>query len=183
MWGRVARSLPTPVQVWHDVGTPEPDGCDTRSLGRLVPGGPSPSKALEPPGPQGPRVFASSPASLAPHRRHPRGLTRQDPSPRRGTVAAESPEKRAMENRGRPDGPRRQRHGSSWHRKRKHGGRPRRPLFPPAPPSCTAPPAGWPRNCRQGRVAPGAWAVSSGWSAGMFPCFLSSGPKGNAPAW
>jgi hypothetical protein len=105
MWGRVARSRltphppPAPAQAWHDVGAPEPDGRDIRSLGRLVPGGPSPSKALEPPGPPGPRVFASSPASLAPRRRRPSGLTRQDPSPRRGTVAAVSPERRAMETR------------------------------------------------------------------------------------
>lgn len=40
-------------------------------------------------------------------------FSRQDPSPRRGTVATVNPERRAMENRRRPDGPRRHRHGLS----------------------------------------------------------------------
>lgn len=61
------RPFPPYPQVWHDLGAKKPARRDIRTLGRLVPGGPSPPKALEALGPRGPRVFAPSPASPAPH--------------------------------------------------------------------------------------------------------------------
>lgn len=52
--------------------------------------------------------------------------------------------------------------------------------FRPPRPACTAPPAGRPRNCRQGRVAPGAWAVSLWVERGKVSLLPESKrPKGN----
>lgn len=49
--------------------------------------------------------------------------------------------------------------------------------FRPPRPACIAPPSGRPGDCRQARVAPGAWAVSQRGKVSLLP--ESKRPKGN----
>lgn len=145
---------PAPAPPPHESGVTwspgDPSGATSEPVGRPLPGGaseaPGRRRFQNRPAPGDPRVLAPSPAVPAPPARPSAGANADSPGRIRALGAAQRRRRRGVRRNEqwrtgpRPDGPRRQRHGSSWHRKGKRGGPPGHPLFPPTPPGAPSRP-------------------------------------------